>query len=356
MQALVVAAADHQTAGELVHDDDLAVLHHIVDVLLHDTVGLDGLVDVVGQGHVLGGGQVLDVEVGLGLLDAAGRQGAGLVLFVHNVIAVGLLVGGDFIFQLHHHALAQSAGKAVHLGVQAGGVLALAGDDQRGTGLVDQDGVHLIDDGKGVAALHHVGLVGHHVVAQVVKAELVVGAVGDVGGIGGTAGVAVHALCDQAHAQAQPTVQLAHPLTVALGQVVVHGHHMHALAGQGVEVGGQGGHQRFAFAGLHLGDVAAVQGNAAGDLHREMLHAQHTPGGFAAHGKGVGQDVVQRFAVGQLLLESRGLGLQLCVRKGRILGLQCQHLLDNGIDLFQLPVGEAAKEFFNKGHSLHLIQ
>ena len=131
---------------------------------------------------------------------------------------------------------------------------------------------------------------------------------------------------------------------------------MHALAGQGVEVGGQGGHQCFAFAGLHLGDVAAVQGNAAGDLHREMLHAQHTPGGFAAHGKGVGQDVVQRFAVGQLLLESRGLGLQLCVRKGRILGLQCQHLLDNGIDLFQLPVGEAAKEFFNKGHSLHLIQ
>ena len=74
-----------------------------------------------------------------------------------------------------------------------------------------------------------------------------------------------------------------------------------------------------------------------------------------ADGKTLDDILPDAFAVGQLLLESRGLGLQLCVRKGRILGLQCQHLLDNGIDLFQLPVGEAAKEFFNKGHRSHLI-
>ena len=35
--------------GELVHDDHLAVLDDVVDVLLHHAVGLDGLVDVVGQ-------------------------------------------------------------------------------------------------------------------------------------------------------------------------------------------------------------------------------------------------------------------------------------------------------------------
>ena len=50
MQTLGVAAAEHETAGELVHDDDLAVLHHVVHVPLHDAVGLDGLVDVVGSG------------------------------------------------------------------------------------------------------------------------------------------------------------------------------------------------------------------------------------------------------------------------------------------------------------------
>ena len=355
MQTLVVAAADHQASGELVHDDDLTVLDHIVDIPLHHAVGLDGLIDVVGKGHVLGGGKVLDLEVGFGLLDAAGGQGAGLVLFVHDVIAVGLLIGGDFVFQLHHHALAQGAHEAVHLGVQAGRVLAAAGDDQRGAGFIDQDGVHLIDDGKGMAALHHVGLVGHHVVAQIVKTELVVGAVGDVGGVGGAAGVAVHALYDQADGQPQPAVEFAHPLAVALGQIVVDSDHVHAFAGQGIQVGGQGGHQRFAFTGLHLGNVAAVQGNAADDLHGKVLHAQHTPCSFAADGECVGQDVIGGLAVGQLLLERRGLRLQFGVGHGLIFRLQSKHLLGNGVHLFQLPVREAAKEFFNKGHWSHLI-
>ena len=264
---------------------------------------------MVGQGHVLCGGQVLDLEVFLGLLDALCGQGAGLVLFVHDIIAVGLLIGLHLIFQLDHHAFVQGADEAVHLGVQAGGILALAGDDQRGAGLIDQDGVHLIDDGKGVAALHHVGLVGHHVVAQVVKAELVVGAVGDIGVVGIPAGVAVHALHDQTNGQPQPAVELAHPLAVALGQIVVDGNDVHPFAGQGVQVGGQGSHKGLALTGLHLGNIAAVQGNAAGYLHREVLHAQHTPCGFAADGKGIRQNVVQRFALGQLLLKGGSLRL-----------------------------------------------
>jgi hypothetical protein len=48
VQALGVAAAEHEAAGELVDDDDLAVLDHVVDIALHDAVGLDGLIDVVG--------------------------------------------------------------------------------------------------------------------------------------------------------------------------------------------------------------------------------------------------------------------------------------------------------------------
>ena len=264
---------------------------------------------MVGKGHVLGGGKVFYLKIGLGLFDAGGGQGTGLVLFVHNVIAIGLLVGGDLIFQFHHHALAQGAHKAVHLRIQAGGVLAAAGDDQGGAGFIDQDGVHLVHDGVGVAALYHVGLVGHHVVAQVVKAELIVGAVGDIGIVGGPAGVAVHALHDQTDSQPQPAVELAHPLAVALGQIVVDGNNVHPFAGQGVQVGGQGSHKGLALTGLHLGNIAAVQGNAAGHLYREVLHAQHAPCSLAADGKGIRQNVVQRFALGQLLLEGGSLRL-----------------------------------------------
>ncbi len=87
VQPLVVAAAVHEAAGELVHDDDLAVLHHIVDVPLHEAVGPDGLVDVVGQGGVLRVGQVLDVEGLLGL-DAAGGEGDGAGLLIDDVVRV----------------------------------------------------------------------------------------------------------------------------------------------------------------------------------------------------------------------------------------------------------------------------
>ena len=59
-----------------------------------------------------------------------------------------------------------------------------AGDDERGAGFVDQDVVDLVHDGKVMAALDTVLQAHGHVVAQVVEAELGVGAVGDVGGVG----------------------------------------------------------------------------------------------------------------------------------------------------------------------------
>src|SRR5438128_3059697 len=47
----------------------------------------------------------------------------------------------------------------------------------------------------------------------------------------------------QADGEAQELVDAAHPLGVEAGQVVVHRHHVHALAGKAVEVDGQGRHQ-----------------------------------------------------------------------------------------------------------------
>ncbi len=59
-----------------------------------------------------------------------------------------------------------------------------AADDERHAGFVDQDGVHFVDDGEVVAALHlFLGALGHAVVAQIIEAELSVGAVGDVAGV-----------------------------------------------------------------------------------------------------------------------------------------------------------------------------
>ena len=93
-----------------------------------------------------------------------------------------------------------------------------------------------------VPALHLVGQRGGHVVAQVVEAELVVGAVGDVGRRSWrrfSAGLLLEAGDDQADVEPEPVVDPAHPLGVEAGQVVVDRDEVHALAAEPVEVGRQ---------------------------------------------------------------------------------------------------------------------
>ncbi len=92
---------------------------------------------------------------------------------------------------------------------------------------------------------------------------MIVGAVGDVGAVGRAALVVREVVDDNADGEAEELVNLAHPLGVALGQIVVDGDYVNAVAGEGVEVAGEGGDERFAFAGLHFRDLAGMQHHAA---------------------------------------------------------------------------------------------
>jgi hypothetical protein len=69
-----------------------------------------------------------------------------------------------------------------------------------------------------------------------------------------------------------------------------------------------GGDERFSFAGFHFGDAAAVEDDAADELHVEVAHVELAAAGFAAHGEGFYKDVVERGAVGDALLEIGGFG------------------------------------------------
>jgi hypothetical protein len=118
---------------------------------------------------------------------------------------------------------------------------------------------------------------------------------------------------DDAHGEAEEAVDLAHPVGVAARQVVVDRDHVDALAFQGVQVGGQGRHQRLALAGLHLGDAAAVEHDAAHELDVERAHVDGPPGGLAGDGKGGDQEVVERGAGFELAAEFHGLRPELLV-------------------------------------------
>ena len=84
--------------------------------------------------------------------------------------------------------LADKVGRnGIHYAVKLDVVICLAGNNQRRTRFVDQNGVHFVDNGKVQFALNFVVLVGNHIVAQVVEAEFVVGAVSNVGTVSGLA-------------------------------------------------------------------------------------------------------------------------------------------------------------------------
>ena len=218
--------------------------------------------------------------------------------------------------------------------IELRGILGRAGDDERRARLVDQDRIDLVDDGVVEGPLGHGVQAELHVVAQVVEAELVVGAVGDVAGVGRLALLVVELVHDHADGEAEEPVDLAHPFGVALGQVVVHRDDVHALAFEGVEIDRQGGDQGLAFAGLHLGDLALVQDHAALQLHVEVALAERALGRLAHHGEGLDQEVVQGLALGQALAELGGLGAQLLVGELGELGLECIDLRHRLVEAF----------------------
>ena len=134
-----------------------------------------------------------------------------------------------------------------------------------------------------------------HVVAQVVEAELVVGAVGDVRAVGDLPLLVVELVLDDADRHAEEAVDASHPLRVAAREVVVDGDDVDALAFERVQIGGKRGDERFAFARLHLRDLAGVEHHAADELHVVVPHVQHTPAGFADDGEGLGHEIVRAF-------------------------------------------------------------
>ncbi len=297
VHALVVAAPGQDAAGELVDDQHLAVADDVILVTLVELLGLQCIVEVADQRGVGRLVEVVDTELVLDDRDAFFGHADGALALVHFVVLVAL----------------EHRGEPRELLVPARGLVGRAGDDQRRPGLVDQDGVDLIDDREVVPALHAIGEAPGHVVAQVVEAELVVRAVGDVRGVCLAPLFRRHVGQDRADLKPEEAVHATHPLGVAAGQVVVDRDDVHALASDRVEVGGQHAGQGLSLTGLHFGDIAEVQRGAAHQLHVEVPLAEGALGTFAGSREGLRQQFVQGFTVGVAAFELVGLAPQLGV-------------------------------------------
>ncbi len=245
MQSLAVAAAFHETAGKFVDNKDFAVAHDVITVQLEQSLGAQRLLNVMDGRQAFLHVDIVHAQGFFNFFNTSRGQRGSLALFVNVIVRV-------------FHQRFDDFGKLV---VLIRGLHVRRGDNQRRTRFINQNTVDFIDDGVVQVALHQLlgGL--HHVIAQIVESEFIVGAVGNVSSIRFTSAALLqkrhfhfHAavahfifffvarfvvnirllVLDGGHRQAQSVVHLPHPFRVALGQIVVDRDNVHALAGKGV--------------------------------------------------------------------------------------------------------------------------
>ena len=354
VETVGITAARHDTAGKLIDDEHLIILHHIVLVSVHQVVGPECQDNVVLDLQILGIRQVFNMEEFLHLLDTILGQVDGLLLFIHDEVA-GLLDflaenGVDLRELCGFLTLHQLSGQHIADLIELGGLAGLTGNDQRRSGLIDQDGVHLIDDTEVQTSEHLLLLINGHVVAEIVEAQLVVGHIGDVAAVGSLSLLGGHLVQDNADLQSQELMHLTHPLRISLCQIVVDSNDMNALSLQRIQISRTGGNQGLTFTGTHLCDTSLMQHDAADELYRIMLHAQYALRSLPHRGEGLRQKVIQCLAVGQPLLELRGLCLQLLIRHRRHLIMEGKDLVHLRPDHLQLSVRMRSKNLFKNIH------
>ena len=287
-------------------------------------MGTQGLIDMMGQGSIFRICQIGNIEILLRFLLSDGRQYGSLCLFVYHIVRIQLgknlavlfsqrLCLGRiclaffflpaqtlaFLFQIQlvirllDAVALQTADKVFRTLVQVGGLVTSSGNNQRSTGFINQDGVHLVHNSKGMSPLHHVLLIDCHVVTQIIKAEFIVGTVGDICFIHHLALIRRHIMDNQSHGHAQEAVHLAHPFTVSFCQIVIDGDDMYAFARNGIQIRRQCCYQCLAFTGFHFRNTSLMQDDTADNLYPVMPHAQNTPCCLTHGGKCLRQQVIQ---------------------------------------------------------------
>ncbi len=333
VEPVAPAAPGHEAAGELVHDDDLGLpllprLDDVLGVLLVEVVGLQGLLEVVGPLHLAGRVERLHADHPLRLLDALLGEDRLVVLLVH--LEVGPLL--------------EAADHAVGDAVLLRALLRGSRDDERGARLVDEDVVHLVHDGVVEVGEALLLLAGTHVVAQVVEAELRVRPVGHVHAVGGELVGDGHVGVDGADLHPESREDRPDPVPVAPREVVVGGDDVHALAVEGVEVGGGDGDEGLALARGRLRDAAPVEDDPAQHLHVEGAHPDRAACGLADGGEGLGEERVEFLPAGPAGAEGGGLPAQRRVGEALELRPELVDAPDEGGQLLDAPLVVGAED------------
>ena len=188
METIAVAAARHDTASELIDDQNLIILYHIILVAVHEIVRTKREDDAVLDLKIFRIGEVLDMEELLHLLHALLGEVDGFLLFIDNEIARFLdLFTEDGIdlrkfcgFLTALELPRQYVTDLIESCRLAGGT----GNNKRCSRFINEHRIDLIDDAVMKAAEHLLLLINCHVITEVVEAKLIVRNVGDIAVVG----------------------------------------------------------------------------------------------------------------------------------------------------------------------------
>ena len=183
MQALVVATSLENATGVLVDNDDSAIEQHVITILLEQLFRSNRIVEEAHKRGVDRVIEVVDTKLVLDFVDCCLKNTDRALLLVNLVVFISLK-------NLHD---------ASELRVPRCRLVSRTANDQRCPGLINQDRVHFVNNGKIVASLNHLGFGPRHIVAEIVEPELVVGPIRDVRGVRGAALRRAHLADDDAH-------------------------------------------------------------------------------------------------------------------------------------------------------------
>ena len=182
--------------------------------------------------------QVLDMEKVFYLFHTFRRQHNLFVFFIYKEISVFL----DILIHQNVHLGKFSIGtSSFHLTcqditgtVKFCGLIALSGNDQRSSRLIDQYRVNLIHNGIMQIPLNQILLINHHVISQIIKSKFVIGNVSDITLISRPSRVIVHVIGHNADTEPQEVMHLSHPLGITGCQIVVDRNDVDAFSLQGI--------------------------------------------------------------------------------------------------------------------------
>ena len=356
MQTIGITAARHDTAGELIDDQNLVVFDYVVLVAVHQIIGTQRQDHVVLDLQVLRIGEVLNMEEVLDFLHTVIGQGNEFVLLVDDEVSGLLDLLAHDRGHLGHLAACLAA---LHLVcqnicglVQLGGFAALSGNNQRCSCLVDQDGVDLVDDTVSKLSLYELLFVDHHVVTQVIETKFVVGDVGDVACILLAALIVLHIVQNDTDGQTEESVDFAHPLSISVCQVIVDGNDVYTASGQCIQVSRKGGNEGFSFTGFHLGDTALMEDNTTDQLYAVVFHTEGTFCCLADGCECFRENGIQGFASVVAVFIFLCLGTQLFIGQRLHGRAESFDFVYDWIDSFQLALTVRTKKFFCEFHRM----